>query len=184
LAALLPPQKGNRMSIDIKPHAYDPDLNPELFEGVLARRIVAFFIDFVAIAAPILLAAMFIFAFGIVTLGLGWALYWLMPAASVIWALVYFGVTLGGPRSATLGMRVMDLEMRTWYGAPAYFVLGAVHAIAFWFTVSFFTPFVLLVAFFNQRRRLLHDIVLGTVVINNAPRAAMLRASMAPGTVR
>jgi uncharacterized RDD family membrane protein YckC len=172
------------MSIDIKPHAYDPDLNPELFEGVLARRIVAFFIDFVAIAAPIVLAAMFIFAFGIITLGLGWALYWLLPAASVIWALVYFGITLGGPRSATLGMRVMDLEMRTWYGAPAYFVLGAVHAIAFWFTVSFFTPFVLLVAFFNQRRRLLHDIVLGTVVINNAPRAVMLRAYMPPGTVR
>jgi uncharacterized RDD family membrane protein YckC len=172
------------MSIDIKPHAYDPDLNPELFEGVLSRRIVAFFVDFLVIAAPIALAAMFIFAFGIVTLGLGWALYWLLPAASVIWALVYFGATLGGPRSATIGMRVMDLEMRTWYGAPAYFVLGAVHAIAFWFTVSFFSPFVLLVAFFNQRRRLLHDIVLGTVVINNAPRAAMLRAYIAPGTTR
>jgi uncharacterized RDD family membrane protein YckC len=75
---------------------------------------------------------------------------------------------------------VMDLEMRTWYGAPAYFVLGAVHAIAFWFTVSFFTPFVLLVAFFNERRRLLHDILLGTVVINNAARASMLRPASPP----
>jgi uncharacterized RDD family membrane protein YckC len=53
-----------------------------------------------------------------------------------------------------------------------------VHAIAFWFTVSFFTPFILLVAFFNARRRLLHDIILGTVVINNAARAAMLRSFM------
>ena len=122
------------------------------------------------------LAAMFIFAFGIVTLGLGFALYWLLPGASVVWAIVYFGVTLGGGRSATIGMRVMDLEMRTWYGAPAYFVLGAVHAIAFWFTVSFFTPFVLLVAFFNERRRLLHDIMLGTVVINNPARAVMRSA--------
>jgi len=75
-------------------------------------------------------------------------------------------------------MRVMDLEMRTWYGAPAYFVLGAVHAVAFWFTVSFFTPFVLLVAFFNERGRLLHDIMLGTVIINNTARASVLRASM------
>jgi uncharacterized RDD family membrane protein YckC len=166
------------MSIDIKPHAYDPASNPELFEGVLARRVVAFLIDFMVIAVPVVLAAMFIFAFGIVTLGLGWALYWLLPAASVIWAIVYFGVTLGDERSATLGMRVMDLEMRTWYGAPAYFVLGAVHAIAFWFTVSFFTPFVLLVCFFNQRRRLLHDIILGTVVINNPVRAAALRSFM------
>ena len=166
------------MSIDIKPHAYDPAGNPELFEGVLARRVVAFMIDFFAIAVPVVLAAMFIFAFGIVTLGLGWTLYWLLPPASVIWAIVYFGVTLGDERSATLGMRVMDLEMRTWYGAPAYFVLGAVHAIGFWFTVSFFTPFILLVCFFNQRRRLLHDIILGTVVINNPVRAAALRSML------
>jgi len=163
------------MSIDVKPHAYDPATQPELFEGVLARRVVAFIIDFFVIAVPLVLAAMFIFAFGIITLGLGWALYWLLPPASVIWALVYFGVTLGGERSATLGMRVMDLEMRTWYGAPAYFVLGAVHAIVFWFSISALTPFVLLVPFFNERRRLLHDIVLGTVVINNAGRAAELR---------
>lgn len=165
------------MPIDIKPHAYDPQLSPELFEGVLARRVVAFVIDFVLIAVPVLLAAMFIFAFGIVTLGLGFALYWLLPPATVIWALVYFGATLASPASATIGMRVLDLEMRTWYGAPSYFVLGAVHAIGFWFTVSFFTPFVLLVAFFNERHRLLHDILLGTVVINNARRAAMLRGS-------
>lgn len=167
------------MSIDIKPHAYDPATNPELFEGVLSRRIVAFLIDFVVIATPVVLAGMFIFAFGIVTLGFGWALYWLLPPASVVWAIVYFGLTLGGERSATIGMRVVDLEMRTWYGSPAYFVLGAVHAIGFWFSVSFFTPFVLLVAFFNERRRLLHDILLGTVIINNAQRAAALRPFVA-----
>jgi len=161
--------------IDVKPHAYDPAQHPELFEGVLARRVVAFLIDFVVIAVPIVLGAMFIFVFGIVTLGLGWALYWLLPTAAVIWAILYFGFTLGGPRSATVGMRVMDIEMRTWYGAPAYFVLGAVHAIGFWFTVSFFTPFVLLVPFFNQRRRLLHDILLGTIIINNPERALSLR---------
>ena len=166
------------MSIDIKPHAYDPATHPELFEGVLARRVVAFVIDFIIIAIPVVLAAMFIFAFGIVTLGLGWALYWLLPPTSVIWAIVYFGVTLGGPRSATIGMRTMDLEMRTWYGAPAYFVLGAVHTIVFWLLVSALTPFILLVAFFNERRRLLHDILLGTVVINNEQRAASLRSPM------
>ncbi len=163
------------MSMDIKPHAYDPTLNPELFEGVLARRVIAFFIDFVVIAIPVVLAAMFIFVFGIITLGFGWALYWLLPPASVIWAIIYFGASVGGDRSATIGMRVMDLEMRTWYGAPAYFVLGAVHAIGFWFSVSALTPFILLVAFFNQRRRLLHDIVLGTIIVNNAARAAQLR---------
>jgi uncharacterized RDD family membrane protein YckC len=146
-----------------------------LFDGVLARRVIAFIIDFFVIAVPIVFAAMLIFAFGIVTLGLAWALYWLLPPASVVWAVCYFGLTLGGPNSASIGMRIMDIEMRTWYGAPAYFVLGAVHAIAFWFTVSFFTPLVLLVCFFNQRRRLLHDIILGTVVVNNPVRVQSLR---------
>ena len=163
------------MPIDVKPHAYDPDLNPELFDGVLARRVIAFIIDFVLIAVPVLLTSMFIFVFGIVTLGLGFALYWLLPPASVIWALTYFGLTLGSASSATVGMRVMDLQMRTWYGAPAYFVLGAVHAIVFWITVSFLTPLILLVGFFNDRRRLLHDILVGTVVINNLERTRWLR---------
>src|SRR4029079_16462595 len=105
------------MSIDIKPHAYDPALNPELFEGVLARRVVAFIVDFVVIAIPIIFAAMLIFAFGIVTLGFAWSLYWLLPAASVIWAIFYFGFTLGSPRSASIGMRGMDIEIATWDGA-------------------------------------------------------------------
>ena len=163
------------MPIDIKPHAYDAQLSPELFEGVLSRRVIAFVIDFVLIAIPVVLAAMVIFVFGIVTLGFGWALYWLLPPASVIWAIVYFGLGVAGERSATVGMRVMDLEMRTWYGAPAYFVLGAVHVVLYWVTVSALTPFILLVAFFNRRKRLLHDILLGTVIVNNASRAAALR---------
>ena len=75
-------------------------------------------------------------------------------------------------------MRIMDLEMRTWYGAPGYFVLGAVHALLFWISVSVLSPFILLIGLFNARRRLLHDILLGTVVINNSVRRrlASLRA--------
>jgi hypothetical protein len=52
------------MSMDIKPHAYDPSRNPELFEGVLARRIVAFMIDFIVIAVPVVLGSMFILPLG------------------------------------------------------------------------------------------------------------------------
>jgi uncharacterized RDD family membrane protein YckC len=159
------------VSIEVKPHAYDPVANPELFEGVLVRRSIAFVIDVVIIAIPVLFAALFILVFGLVTLGLGWALYWLLWPATVIWAAVYYGLTFGGAASATIGMRVMELEMRTWYGAPAYFVLGAVHGILYWVTISFLTPLILLVAFFNERRRLLHDMLVGTIVINAPARA-------------
>ena len=164
-------------TMEVKPHAFDPLTMPELFEGVLARRVVAFCIDLVLIATPALFVALFILVFGIFTLGLGWFLFLLFWPAVVIWALVYYAIGFGSPASATIGMRVMDLEMRTWYGAPAYALLGAVHAVVFWITCSALSPLILLVALFNARRRLLHDMLVGTIVINNEVRSDTLRAS-------
>ena len=162
------------ISLDAKPHAYDAAANPEVFEGVLARRMMAFIIDVIIIAVPLVIAWICIFIFGLITFGLGWALFWMFSPASIIWALFYYGLTLGGPASATIGMRTMEIEMRTWYGAPAYFVLGAVHAIVFWVSITFLSPFILLLGLFNSRRRLLHDMLLGVVLINNPGRAASL----------
>jgi uncharacterized RDD family membrane protein YckC len=172
------------IGFDAKPHAYDPAVNPELFEGVLARRVIAFFIDILVIGVPIVVVTLFIFIFGLVTFGLGWTLYFLLYPGAIIWALLYYGFSLGGPHSATLGMRLMDIEMRTWYGAPAYFVLGAVHAVLYWISVSILSPLVLLVGLFNDRRRLLHDMLLGTVLINNPYRAEAMRRSQWPGPPR
>ncbi len=162
---------------DFQPHAFDPWTQPELFRGVLTRRVFAFLIDLVVLSVPVIFAYVFIAVFGLITLGLGWALFWLAWPASVIWAVIYYGASLGGPHSATIGMRVMDLELRTWYGAPSYFVLGAMHAVLFWLSVSFLSPLVLLVGLFDGRRRLLHDIVLGTVVINSSVRSPVAQTA-------
>jgi uncharacterized RDD family membrane protein YckC len=156
-------------------HAFDPYLEPELFRSVLTRRVIAFIIDLFILAVPIVLAVIFIAVFGLVTLGLGWALFWLVSPASIVWALIYYGASLGGPHSATIGMRMMDLEMRTWYGSPCYFLLGAIHPVLFWISVTMLSPFVLLIGPFNARRRLLHDFVLGTVVINNSVRTQVVQ---------
>jgi uncharacterized RDD family membrane protein YckC len=160
---------------DVQPHAYDPIANPELFDGVLARRVLAFVIDVVIITIPVLLVSIFIFLFGIFTLGFGWLLFWLVSPATAVWAIIYYGVTMGSPASATYGMRAFDLEIRTWYGGPCYFLLGAVHAILFWISVSALTPFVVIVGLFNARRRLLHDFLLGTVVVNSERRVTQMR---------
>jgi uncharacterized RDD family membrane protein YckC len=158
----------------VPPHAFDPYSQPELFRGVLTRRVFAFLIDLVVLSVPVILGYIFIFLFGIVTLTLGWMLFWLAWPATIVWAIVYYGTSIGGPHSATLGMRAMDLELRTWYGAPGYFVLGACHAVLYWLSVSFLTPLVLLVGLFNSRRRLLHDMILGTVVINSSVRTQVV----------
>ena len=138
---------GGSIYAELPPHAYDPQTNPELFEGVLARRVVAFIVDLIIIVLPLVIAAIFIFFLGLITFGLGWALFWLLSPASIIWALFYCGMTLGSPASATIGMRTMDLELRTWYGVPCYFVLGAVHAVVYWISISVLSPVILLVGF-------------------------------------
>ena len=51
---------GMGLSAEGRPHAYDPLMNPELFDGVLARRAIAFVIDIIVISIPVILAALFI----------------------------------------------------------------------------------------------------------------------------
>ncbi len=159
--------------------AYDPWLQPELFRGVLTKRSFAFLIDLIVLSIPIILAVIFVALFGIVTLGLGWFLFWLISPFSVVWALIYYGMTLGGANGATIGMRMMDIQMRTWTGEKPYFVLGAVHGVLYWVSVSFLTPLVLLVGLFNGRRRMLHDMVLGTVVINGSATVPAVQTTRA-----
>jgi uncharacterized RDD family membrane protein YckC len=92
-----------------------------------------------------------------------------------MWAVLYVGLTLAAPQSATIGMRMVDLELRTWYGGPMYFLLGAVHAIFFWISVTTLSPLILFIALINRQHRLLHDFLTGTVMVNNAARAGALR---------
>jgi uncharacterized RDD family membrane protein YckC len=137
---------------------FDPAERPELFNSVRTRRVSAFFVDAFLILLLVLAAYVAVAVLGIFTLGLGWLLF---PIVWPLVAVLYATLTLGGPRSATPGMRTMGLEMRTWYGAPIYPLLALAHAALFWISVTLLTPFVLLVSLFSPRKRLLHDIVLG-----------------------
>ncbi|BBF93232.1 RDD family protein [Blastochloris tepida] len=157
-----------------RPHKFDPDAEPELFQGVLARRMVAFLVDVCIVLAPMIVLWVMFAILGVLTLGLGWMLFWLIGPAALGWALLYTATTLGGPYSATVGMRMHGLEMRTWYGAPVYPLLACVRLLVFFIVVSVLTPAVLLLGLFNGRRRLLHDFICGTVVINTVPRSVEL----------
>ena len=56
----------------------------------------AFLIDLVVLSVPVIFGYVFIAVFGLLTLGLGWVLFWLAWPASVIWAVVYYGASLSG----------------------------------------------------------------------------------------
>ncbi len=151
-----------------KPHAYDALRQREYFEGVLGRRVIAFAIDIAIILTLTIAVYLLLFVAGIFTLGLTWLLFGVaFPAV----ALAYNAYTLSRPQSATIGMRSTELQMRTWYGAPMYSLLAAFHALLYYFSVTIFTPFILLMAPFNGRKRCLHDFLAGTVVINTDARA-------------
>ncbi|MCW2309332.1 RDD family protein [Rhodobium gokarnense] len=154
----------DRSRYDNRDFVFDPVRQPELFDDVRRRRIFAFLLDVVAIAALTFVTGVAVFVLGLLTFGLGWLIYAFLWQAV---ALLYTAFTLGGPNSATPGMRAMGLEMRLWDGAPMYPLLAAVHALGYWLSVVFLTPFVLLVSLISDRKRLLHDMLLGTVVINS-----------------
>jgi uncharacterized RDD family membrane protein YckC len=147
------------------PTVYDAAANPDLYAGVLSRRVVAFVFDAILVILLMIPAALVVFVLGIVTLGLAWFLY---GGLFAIVALGYVALTLGGRSSATIGMRWSGIEMRAADGGPAYPLLAVLHALIFWFSCALLTPFVLLVGLFTARRQLLHDLILGTVVVNSA----------------
>lgn len=144
---------------------FDASLHPELFQGTLGRRVVAFICDAIIVGLLMIPAALIVFLLGIVTLGLAWFLY---GGLFAIVALGYVALTLGGPASATVGMRWAGVELRAWDGAPSSPILAMMHSLIFWFSVAVLTPFILLVGLFTARGQLLHDLLLGTVVVNTS----------------
>ncbi len=149
---------------------YDPDAFPELYEDILPRRVVAFAIDAVVVIMLMIPAALVVAVLGLVTLGLGWFLYG--PLFAIV-ALGYLAITLGGPLSATPGMRAVGIELRTADGGAMYPLLAAIHGALFWVSVSVLTPVILVVGLFSGRRRLLHDMLTGTVMLNAGPLHAL-----------
>lgn len=131
--------------------------------SVRTNRVFAFLVDALLIGALTLLSCVLVFFLGVFTLGLGWLLFPILwPAV----ALVYVAVTLGGATSATPGMRAMGLTMRMTDGRRPDMLIAAIHALLFWFSVSLLTPLVLIVSLLNGEKRLLHDIILSTIVVN------------------
>jgi uncharacterized RDD family membrane protein YckC len=135
---------------------------PRLYDGVRSRRMLSFFFDYAIVLLLCVPVAVLIFLLGIVTLSLGWGLYAIMVPAV---ALVYVAFTMGGRSQATPGMRMAGLRVEKLDGGSVEPPLAVLHGVLFWTSVSFLTPLIVLVALFNRRKQLLHDVLLGTVVI-------------------
>lgn len=136
------------------------------YSGVRTRRILAFLLDYLIVAILLIPFGILVFLLGLLTLGLAWSLFAVLTPAV---ALIYVWNTLGGPRQATVGMRAMGVRIERLDGRPIDGITAVVHTVLFWAGNVILTPFILLVTLFSARKRTLHDILLGTVVIRRPP---------------
>ncbi len=132
-----------------------------VYEGVRTRRVFAFLLDYLFIGLLVIPFAVLVLLLGILTLGLGWALFGVLGP---IVALIYIWSTLGGAKQATPGMQLMGLRLDRLDERPVDGLLAVVHTVLFWAGNAILTPLILLVSLFADRKRTLHDLLLGTVV--------------------
>src|SRR3954453_16951563 len=93
----LPPRVGRDFTD--QPHAYDPVVQAQLFDGVIVKRSIAFLIDALIISVLTVVAYVVVALLGVLTLGLAWLLFGLVfPVVG----LGYNAVTIGGKNSATI----------------------------------------------------------------------------------
>lgn len=144
----------------------EPFAEPEFFDGVLWRRTLAYVFDLVVIGVIAAIVSVVFLVLTVLSLGLLAPLLW--PFLAVI-PVLYSTLTIGGPHSATYGMRVFDLEVRSWTGEPPGYLQAAVKTILFYVTAGLTFLLMLLVALFNYRHRTVHDFLAGTVVIRRHP---------------
>ena len=134
------------------------------YEGVRTRRILAFVLDYIIVGLLSVMFAILVFFLGFLTLGLGWMLYGiLVPAVAIL----YIWNTLGSTDQATTGMKMMGIRLDRLDGTPIDGLTAVVQSVLFWAGNVILSPLVLLVTLFSDRKRTLHDLLLGTVVSRN-----------------
>jgi uncharacterized RDD family membrane protein YckC len=132
-----------------------------LTEGVLIRRVFAWLIDVLLIGLICVALWVALMLFGLVTLGLGLPLLGILPFVPFCYHMLF----LAGPASATPGQSALGLVVRRNddLGHPTP-VQALVSTLLFYATLAT-SGLLLLIALFTVRRRTLHDLISGLVVV-------------------
>lgn len=136
-------------------------------DGVLGRRFFAYLLDIVFVFIFASLLAVAISIIGLITFGLGWALFAILPATGVI----YSAITVGGPRQATLGMRMAGLKVvDAGNGGTVDWITAGVHSLLFYVAAGTFVLWVIdiFIGMARPDRRLGHDLLVGLMLVRRA----------------
>lgn len=131
-----------------------------LTRGVLARRFFAFLVDLFLIGILSWILAIIILVFGVITFGVGWLLYHIIPVVPFVYYTLLVGGGDGTPGQRLFGITVrQDADLR-----PPGFAQAFVWSLLLW--ISFLLAFIpFAVALFTPRHRAAHDLLSGLVLI-------------------
>ncbi|MBY0297815.1 MAG: RDD family protein [Methylobacterium sp.] len=130
----------------------------------LTRRFFAYLLDIVFIFGFTCLLWLAIAFIGVITFGLGWTLFAILPASGILYA----AITLGGEKQSTLGMRMLGLRgVQAETGGPVDWITAGVHALLFYVAVSTFLLWLvdIGIGLLRQDRRTGHDLIVGLAIV-------------------
>jgi uncharacterized RDD family membrane protein YckC len=141
---------------------HDPLLHPRLYEGVALRRMFAFFLDMILMGIVLVVAFMaaatlWVISFTLISIP--------VALGALVFVVLYDVFTIGGPASATPGMRVFGLKVINWSGGRPDNLQALLMSALFW-TIHWLTGWLAAaIVFLNPRWRAAHDFLAGTVVV-------------------
>ena len=142
-------------------HLPDPDRQPQFYDGVTTKRLVAWIIDMILIGGVC-------FLIGVMTLSVAF-FFW--PLLVLIIGFFYRIMTLSAG-SATLGMRFTGIEFRTAEGALFDGQMALLHTAGYSVSMAIFPLQIISIILMltGSRGQGLTDNFLGTVALNKRAR--------------
>jgi uncharacterized RDD family membrane protein YckC len=141
----------------------DEMLDMWLTEGVLRRRLFAALIDAFMIAVLVAGGWVFCLVFGLLTLGLGWMLFVLLPAIPFAYHVLSVAGIGATPGQAVTGLAVRRIDDL----GPPTMLQAVISTVGYYVTLAAGgLPF--LVVLITRGKRTLHDIASGLVVVRSA----------------
>ena len=138
-----------------------PDQDEYLTSSVIPRRVIGWVVDLLLIGGLVAALWVLCLVFGVLTLGLGWPLFGVLPFVPFCYHFLF----LAGPLSATPGQALLGLVVRRNddFGRPT--PLQALLSTGVYYATLATSGLLLLLAFVTVRKRTLHDLLSGLVVV-------------------
>ena len=135
----------------------DPAFQPEFYAGIPTKRLLAWVIDTIVIFALMVPALLMTFLTGL----------FFLPLLYLFVGFLYRVATLTGG-SATLGMRMMSMELRDQHGARFDFGQAFLHTLGYTLSWAFMPAQLVSIVLMltTERAQGLTDIFMGSVAIN------------------